>query len=113
MIFAINIETLTNLKYYIFLQALDLSIVYSKCSHKYKNIFKEEEPIELLKMFGLVTNLEKYQKHIIMSEENVSQEFRLKNMDKTGNYLIEIINESELIGKKHKKLCRVLNYIEH
>ena len=64
-------------------------------------------------MFGLVTNLEKYQKHIIMSEENVSQEFRLKNMDKTGNYLIEIINESEIIGKKHKKLCRVLNYIEH
>ena len=54
-------------------------------------------------MFGLVTNIKKYQKYIIMSEENVSQEFRLTNMDKTGNYLIEKINESELIGKKHKK----------
>ena len=36
---AINIE---NLKYYIFLKkTLNLSIVYSKCGHEYKKIFKE------------------------------------------------------------------------
>ena len=38
-----------------------------------------------------------------MSEENLSQEFRLKNIDETRNYLIEGINQNELIIKKHKK----------
>ena len=28
-----------------------------------------------------------------MAEENISQEFRLKNIDETRNYLIEEINE--------------------
>ena len=31
-----------------------------------------------------------------MVEENISQEFRLKNIDETKNYLIEDINRSEL-----------------
>ena len=48
-----------------------------------------------------------------MSEENISQEFRLKNIDATRNYLIEEINQNELMSKKHKKISRVLNYIEH
>ena len=47
-----------------------------------------------------------------MLEENVSQEFRLKNIDKTRNYLIEEISRNELINKKHKKVCTILNYIE-
>ena len=47
-----------------------------------------------------------------MSEENINQEFRLKNTNETKNYLIEEINENELMGKKHKKGYRVLNYIE-
>ena len=47
-----------------------------------------------------------------MSEENISQKFRLKNIDETRNYLIEEINQNELISKKHKKVCRVLNYFE-
>ena len=47
-----------------------------------------------------------------MVEENVSQEFRLKNIDKTRNYLIEEISRNELINKKHKKVCTTLNYIE-
>ena len=46
-----------------------------------------------------------------MSEENISQEFRLKNIDETRNYLIEEINQNELISKKPKKVYRVLNYI--
>ena len=48
-----------------------------------------------------------------MSEENVSQEFRLKNIDETRNYLIEEISQNELMSKKPKKVYRVLNYIEH
>ena len=39
-----------------------------------------------------------------MSEENVSQEVRLKNIDKTRNYLIQEVNQNQLISKKHKKV---------
>ena len=48
-----------------------------------------------------------------MSEENITQEFRLKDIDKTNNYLIEEINRNELMSKKHKKVCTTLNYPEH
>ena len=48
-----------------------------------------------------------------MVEENISQEFRLKNIDETRNYLIKEINRNELMSKKHKKFCTTLNYIEH
>ena len=48
-----------------------------------------------------------------MSEENLSQEFRLKNIDEIRNYLIEEINQNEFMTRKHKKVCRVLNYIDH
>ena len=48
-----------------------------------------------------------------MSEEIISQEFRLKNIDKTRNYLIEEINRNELISKTHKTVCTTQNYIEH
>ena len=47
-----------------------------------------------------------------MAAENLSQEFRLKNIDETRNYLIEEINRNELMSKKHKKVCTTLNYIE-
>ena len=48
-----------------------------------------------------------------MLEENTNQEFRLEKIDEIRNYLIEEINRNELMSKKHKKVCRVLNYIEH
>ena len=48
-----------------------------------------------------------------MSEENLTQEFRLKNIDEIRNYLIEEINQNELMSKKHKNVYRTLNYIEH
>ena len=48
-----------------------------------------------------------------MSEGSISQEFRGKNIGETRNYLIEEINQNQLISKKQKKFCRVLNYIEH
>ena len=47
---------------------LSFSIVYSKCAHEYEKIFKEEESIEILKILGLITNIEEYQK---ISEENI------------------------------------------
>ena len=47
---------------YICKKALDLSIVYSKCGHEYKKIFKEEDSIKILKILGLITNTEEYQK---------------------------------------------------
>ena len=48
-----------------------------------------------------------------MSEENIGQEFRLKNIDETRNCFIEEINQNELMSKKYKKAFRVLYYIEH
>ena len=48
-----------------------------------------------------------------MVEENVSQKFRLKNIDETGNYLIEEKNQNEFIREKHKKVCTTLSYTEH
>ena len=47
-----------------------------------------------------------------MAKENISQEFRLKNVDEARNYLIEEINRNELMIKKHKKVCTTLNYIK-
>ena len=41
-----------------------------------------------------------------MPEENINQEFR-------RNCLVEEINQNKLMSKKHKKVCRALNYIVH
>ena len=61
-----------------------------------------------------------------MPEENINQEFRLKKIEKKikillrikkideiRNYLIEDKNRNKLMSKKHKKVGRVLNYIDH
>ena len=47
-----------------------------------------------------------------MAEENIIQEFILKNIDETRNYLIEEINLNRLMSKKQKKVRTTLNYIE-
>ena len=52
-----------------------------------------------------------YFKNIV--EENISQEFRLKNIDETRNYLLEEIEQNELMSRKYKKVCTTLNYIEY
>ena len=40
-----------------------------------------------------------------MTEENISEEFRLKTIDETRKFLIKHINRNELISKKtHKSL---------
>ena len=43
---------------YIFKKTLDLSIVYSKCGHEED----KEDSIEKLKILGLITNIEEYQR---------------------------------------------------
>ena len=48
-----------------------------------------------------------------MAGENISQEFRLKNIDETRSYVTEELNRNELMSEKHKKVCTTLNYIEH
>ena len=48
-----------------------------------------------------------------VAEENISQDFRLKNINETRIYLIEEANRSELMSKKHKVVCTTLNHIEH
>ena len=44
-----------------------------------------------------------------MTEEKISQEFRLKNIDEIKNCFIIEIKRNKMISKKNKK---VLNYIE-
>ena len=71
---------------YIFKKTLVLSIICSKCDNEDKIIFKKEESIDILKIIGLI----KPKEYIIISnkkstEENISQELRLKNIDETRN----------------------------
>ena len=40
-----------------------------------------------------------------MSQENINQEFRLKNIGETRNYFIQEINQNEFISKKRKIGC--------
>ena len=48
-----------------------------------------------------------------MSEENINQEFILKNIGEIINYFTEERNQNQLMSKKNKKFCRAVNYIEH
>ena len=48
-----------------------------------------------------------------MAEEDISQGFSLKNTENINTYLIREIDQNELMSKKHQKVCRTLNYIEH
>ena len=43
----------------------------------------------------------------------MNQEFKLKKIDEIRDYLIDEKNENELMSKKPRNLCRVLNYTEH
>ena len=36
-----------------------------------------------------------------------------ESIDETKNYFIEEIKQNKLMSKKHKKVCNILNYIEH
>ena len=45
-----------------------------------------------------------------MAEENITQEFRLKNVIETRNYFMKEIDQNELMSMKHKNIW---NFIEH
>ena len=49
----------------------------------------------------------------MMGENIISQKLRLENIDETRNYLIEEINQNELMSKEQKKVCTTLNCMEH
>ena len=51
---------------YIFFKTWSFSIVYSKCDHEYEKIFKEEESVEILKILGLINDIEKYHNKYII-----------------------------------------------
>ena len=48
-----------------------------------------------------------------MCKENISQKFRLRNMDGTRNCFLEEIEQNELMSTKRKSVCAAPNYIEH
>ena len=37
--------------------------------------------------------------------KNMSQKFRLKEIDETSNYVLEQIKQNELLNRKHNKVC--------
>ena len=43
-------------------KTLVLSIICSKCKNEDERIFKEKESSEILKVLGLINNIEEYQK---------------------------------------------------
>ena len=47
---------------YLLGKTLVLSIIYIKCKNEEEKIFKEEESIEILKILGLISNIEEYHK---------------------------------------------------
>ena len=48
-----------------------------------------------------------------MTEEDISQEFRLKKIKEVNDYFIKEIDQNKLLSNKIKKICTTLNYIEH
>ena len=48
-----------------------------------------------------------------MVEVNISQQFRLKNIDETRSYFAKVIKQNKFMCKKNKKICTTLNNIEH
>ena len=45
-----------------------------------------------------------------MVEKNISQEIRFKNINETRDYFVEeIVEQNELMSKKYKKVCTILN----
>ena len=64
--FAINIENLRKLKYYMSFKKHQVFLLFMvSVVMNMKKIFKEEESTKILKILGLITNKEEYQKTYI------------------------------------------------
>ena len=109
VLLAANIKKLKTLSY-IFQKNISFSVIFSNCGSKNEKIFKEEAPIVILRILDFIFNYQ-YTK-IDMTEENIGQEFRLKEIDEKLNYFIQEMKQNELISKKHKKVCKILNYTQ-
>ena len=48
-----------------------------------------------------------------MTDEDISQEFRLKKIKVINSYFIKEIDQNELTSNKKKEACATLTYIEH
>ena len=48
-----------------------------------------------------------------MTEQNIRQKFRLREIDKKGNYFIEERKHNDVISKKQKSICKILNHIRY
>ena len=92
----VSIKNLKPTILYILEKVLVLSV---NVAMKMKKIFKEKEWIEILKILGFIKNYYYFKN---MSRENISQEFRLKEMNETRNYFIEKIMQNELIRSTEK-----------
>ena len=58
MLFVASIENLNILRYHTFSKkTLLVPIICSKCKNEDEKVFKEEEPIEILKILGIVGNI--------------------------------------------------------
>ena len=66
LLFVASIKSLKTLKHQIFSKKryFFLSIICSKCGNEDEKIFKEEESIVILKILGLIINIEKYQNNL-------------------------------------------------
>ena len=48
-----------------------------------------------------------------MGKENISQEFRLRNINEARNCFLKEIEQNKLTSKKHKKFSTTLIYVKH
>ena len=76
---------------------------------------KKKNRLKYLKLLVLLLRLPKEYKIILkkhLTEENIRQELKLKNIDKTRKSFIKEIKQNGLLSKKHKEDCKISNYIE-
>ena len=52
----------------------------------------------------------KHKKERKKTKQNLSQQFRLKNVEETRNYFVEEIGQNELMSNKHKRVFTTVNY---
>ena len=64
MLFVTSIENLKYIKYITSYKTLVLSIICGKCINEDEKVFKEEKSIEILKILGVIRNMEEYWKNI-------------------------------------------------
>ena len=84
---AVSIENLKNLKYHTFWKKHQFFLLFAVGARvKIKNYLKKNTQLRYSKFLGHL-KIYNYLKNMV--EENISQEFKLKNNDEAKNYLIQ------------------------